>query len=110
MEERERLGLRGLVPPYLEQVPMDAQIRRELHRLNALKDPLDKYRHMNNLSDRNKTLFYRLLCDNLKELAPVVYTPTVGQACQQVTRYFGFVVNLCPDLPHALTCARNINA
>jgi malate dehydrogenase (oxaloacetate-decarboxylating)(NADP+) len=78
-EERDRLGIRGLVPPAV--LTMQAQIQRVMGRYNKIQDPLDKYEFLTSLQDRNETLFYRLLIDNIHSMAPIVYTPTVGLAC-----------------------------
>ncbi|KAG8459961.1 hypothetical protein KFE25_011010 [Diacronema lutheri] len=80
MSERDRLGIRGLLPPKV--LSMDAQLDNEMANIRKLTDPLMKNLAMQDLQDRNETLFHRLLIDNIHELAPVVYTPTVGKVCQ----------------------------
>jgi malate dehydrogenase (oxaloacetate-decarboxylating)(NADP+) len=79
--ERETLGLRGLLPPRV--FTQDDQERRILANLRRLESPLDKYLSLVALLDRNERLFYRTVIDNLAELLPIVYTPTVGDACRQ---------------------------
>ncbi len=79
--ERDALGLRGLLPPRV--LSEELQITRILESVHKKNSPLEKYIYMAGLQDRNATLFYRLLIDNLDELMPIVYTPTVGQACQE---------------------------
>ncbi|KAF9169767.1 Malic enzyme [Mortierella sp. AD011] len=77
--ERERLGIRGLVPPRTQE--MDKQLQRIMRNLRQSKTPLEKFVFMTALQDRNETLYYRLLIDNLEELSQIIYTPTVGEAC-----------------------------
>jgi len=83
--ERETLHLRGLFPAAV--VPMRVQVDRFLGQLRSEKDPLSQYRLLVDLQERNETLFYRVIMDNLEEVMPLIYTPTVGKACQQ----FGFI-------------------
>ncbi len=78
-EEREALGLRGLLPP--RPFAQADQVRRNIENLRKRSSDLDRYVDLMDLMGRNITLFYRLLTDYLEELMPVVYTPTVGQAC-----------------------------
>ena len=85
MEERERLGIRGLVPPRVVPNKKDAlvwQVKRIMARYNELTSPIAKYSYLIALQDRNEVLFYRCLIDNIEDLAPIIYTPTVGIACQ----------------------------
>jgi len=80
-EERETLGLKGLLPPFRSD--MEEQVQRVMENYWRHTDPLDKYTFLIGLADRNITLFYRVLMENLLEMTPVMYTPTVGYACQQ---------------------------
>ncbi len=83
--ERDRLGLRGLLPPTV--LPMKAQAARVLTNLRRLPDDLEKYVALNALHDRNEALFFRTVVDNIDEIQPLIYTPTVGLACQR----FGYI-------------------
>ncbi|CAH0485428.1 unnamed protein product [Peronospora farinosa] len=84
--ERDRLGLRGLVPP--RRLTMEAQLSKLYDAFCEQKDPLDKSRFLTDLHDRNETLFFRLLIKHVKEMAPIVYTPTVGLVCQKFGHLF----------------------
>ncbi len=79
--ERDELGLRGLLPPRISS--MQAQAERIMTNLRNLPGDLEKYIALNALHDRNEALFFRVVCDNIDEIQPLIYTPTVGLACQK---------------------------
>lgn len=74
LDERERLSIRGLVPP--RQQEMDKQLLRVKRNLDACETPLAKFVFLSALQDRNETLFYKLVIEHLEELSGVIYTPT----------------------------------
>jgi malate dehydrogenase (oxaloacetate-decarboxylating)(NADP+) len=80
-EERISLGLSGLLPPH--SADMEEQVMRVMENYAHLTNPLDKYTFLISLADRNVALFYRVLMENLQEMTPIMYTPTVGYACQK---------------------------
>ncbi|ESR58727.1 NAD-dependent malic enzyme 1 [Citrus sinensis] len=96
MTERDRLDLRGLLPPNV--MSTDQQIERFMVDLKRLEvqardgptDPnaLAKWRILNRLHDRNETMYYKVLIANIEEYAPIVYTPTVGLVCQNYSGLF----------------------
>jgi malate dehydrogenase (oxaloacetate-decarboxylating)(NADP+) len=80
-EERDALGLRGLLPPHVST--QDEQVARVLENFRRLASPLERYLMLEALMDRNEALYYRVVCSHPDEMLPVIYTPTVGLACQQ---------------------------
>jgi malate dehydrogenase (oxaloacetate-decarboxylating)(NADP+) len=84
--ERDALGLRGLLPPHVHT--QDEQMARFLENMRNLADPLEKFVALNSLHDRNEALFFRVVCDHVDEIMPLIYTPTVGLACQRFGNIF----------------------
>jgi len=84
--ERDALHLRGLLPPHVTS--QGQQLERVLENFRRKSNDLEKYINLRALHDRNETLFFRLLMDHPDELMPIVYTPTVGLACQRYTHIF----------------------
>jgi malate dehydrogenase (oxaloacetate-decarboxylating)(NADP+) len=85
-EERDAMGLRGLLPPRI--ISMDVQVTRALENFTKKTTDLEKYLYLISLQDENRALFYRVVVDNIVEMMPIIYTPTVGQACQQYAHIF----------------------
>ncbi|HSN20292.1 MAG TPA: NAD-dependent malic enzyme, partial [Usitatibacter sp.] len=84
--EREALGLRGLLPARVST--LDEQVARVLENVRRLADPLEKHIALNALHDRNETLFFRVVADHPDEMMPLIYTPTVGLACQRYSHIY----------------------
>ncbi|KAL1071604.1 hypothetical protein V6Z11_D11G098900 [Gossypium hirsutum] len=97
LTERNRLGLRGLLPPRV--ISFEQQYARFMESYRSLEKntvsesdtshvALAKWRILNRLHDRNETLYFRVLIDNIKDFAPIIYTPTVGLVCQNYSGLF----------------------
>jgi len=85
LKERQILGIHGLLPPTVSS--QEQQIERVLKNFRRYQNDLDKYVYMVSLQDRNTRLYYSVLTQHIEEMAPIVYTPTVGKACQR----YGFI-------------------
>ena len=85
-EERAALGLEGLLPPRVFTI--EEQLGRVIDNFRAKPSDLERYVFMVALQDRNETLFYRAVVDHLREMLPIIYTPTVGEACARFGRMY----------------------
>ncbi|XP_053737358.1 NADP-dependent malic enzyme [Synchiropus splendidus] len=86
LEERLQLGIHGLLPPCF--ISQDVQLLRVLKNYDMKKDDLDRYVYLMALQDRNEKLFYRVLLSDIERFMPIIYTPTVGLACQLYSTIF----------------------
>jgi malate dehydrogenase (oxaloacetate-decarboxylating)(NADP+) len=84
--ERDALGLRGLLPAHVQS--MEMQAGRVMTNLRSVPSDLEKYVALNALHDRNEALFFRIVIDHIDEIQPLIYTPTVGLACQRFGHIF----------------------
>ncbi|RYZ88787.1 MAG: oxaloacetate-decarboxylating malate dehydrogenase, partial [Moraxellaceae bacterium] len=84
--ERQQFNLEGLLPYRIESI--EEQKIRAYHQLNAFQTDIDKHVYLRNIQDTNETLYFRLVTDHLEEVMPLIYTPTVGQACQQFSKIY----------------------
>ena len=84
--EREHLGLTGLLPPRI--LTLDEQKKKIMEVFEKKPSDLEKYIYMIALQDRNETLFYRVVFDYIDTMMPIIYTPTVGEACQEYDHIF----------------------
>jgi len=84
--ERDALGLRGLLPPRVST--QEKQALRVLENLQRKSTDIEKYIYLLSLQDRQEGLFYRVVMDNLDDMMPIIYTPTVGQGCQEYGHIF----------------------
>merc|ERR1712025_1288103 len=102
------LGIHGLLPPRVKT--QAEQVDHCLRNVRRYTDPLDQYIYMMDLLERNERLFYKLLSENTEELMPVVYTPTVGEACQKYGYIYrkpqGLFISI-KDKGHVLDVLRN---
>ncbi len=85
-EERQRFGLEGLLPPAV--LPIDLQVARRHEEIARLNDDLQKYLVLSDMQARNETLYYAVLMSDPATYMPLVYTPTVGEACQKFGHIF----------------------
>lgn len=80
-EERISFNLTGLLPPRYETI--EEQVRRAYMQYSSFETPMNKHIYLRAIQDNNETVFYRLLADHIEEMMPIIYTPTVGDACEQ---------------------------
>lgn len=80
-EERAAFNLTGLLPPIYETI--EEQVARAYMQYSSFEEPINKHIYLRAIQDNNETLFYRLLQQHLEEMIPIIYTPTVGDACEQ---------------------------
>lgn len=85
-KERRNRRIEGLLPPVVESIELQAA--RVMEQIQSESEPLEKFIILNALQSTNEALFYHVIIKNLEELAPVIYTPTVGEACQKYDRIF----------------------
>ena len=85
-EERNQLGLRGLLPYKIADI--QTQQKRVLGNLRRKNSDIEKYIFLNSLLERNQRLFYRTMIDHIDEIMPLVYTPTVGEACKEFAHIY----------------------
>ena len=85
-QERRRYGLLGLLPPHVES--LEQQVVRAYDAFMRKGDDLERHIYLRNLQDTNETLFYRLIDEHLMEMMPIIYTPVVGEACQQFSEIY----------------------
>lgn len=84
--EREYLQLEGLLPPYI--LTLEEQKMKVLSAVRLKSTDMEKYIYLTALQDRNETLFYKLIMDEIEEFMPIIYTPTVGRACREFGHIF----------------------
>jgi malate dehydrogenase (oxaloacetate-decarboxylating) len=97
-EERTTFALHGLLPPHLGT--LDEQVTRRLQAVRKFDRNLDRYVFLRGLQDANETVFYALLIRHLGEMLPLVYTPTVGEGCEEFSHYWHYPRGLFLSWPH----------
>ncbi|MCE0556943.1 MULTISPECIES: NAD-dependent malic enzyme [unclassified Motilimonas] len=85
-EERDSFNLTGLLPHNIETI--EEQAARAYQQFSSFKSDLDKHIYLRNIQDTNETLFHRLIDHHLEEIMPLIYTPTVGLACQKFSKIY----------------------
>jgi len=84
--ERLMFNLEGLLPHNIETI--EEQTERCYQQFTSFENPLDRHIYLRNIQDTNETLFFRLVVENVEEVMPYIYTPTVGKACQEFSRIY----------------------
>jgi malate dehydrogenase (oxaloacetate-decarboxylating) len=84
--ERQQFNLEGLLPYNIETI--EEQEARVYQQLRSFESPIDKHIYLRNIQDTNETAYFRLVTDHLTEIMPLIYTPTVGLACQQFSKIY----------------------
>ena len=97
-EERTAFALHGLLPPHVGT--LEEQVVRRLQAVRKLGTDLDRYVTLRGLQDANETLFFALLTQNLAEMLPLIYTPTVGEGCQTFSHHWHYPRGLFLSWPH----------
>ena len=80
-EQRDELGLRGLLPARVES--LEEQANRAVAFMRTFPLPIQRYFYLDALHNTNETLFFKVVCDHIEEVMPIIYTPTVGEACPE---------------------------
>ena len=107
-EERTSLGLHGLIPEQIETI--EDQVERCYWQFKSHNDAMSQHVYLRNLQDTNETLFYRLLRNHLEEMLPIVYTPTVGEACQKFSSIYRRARGLFVSWPQRERIASMVNS
>ena len=84
--ERKSFNLLGLLPPRYESI--EEQVERAYMQYSSFSEPLNKHIYLRAIQDNNETLFYRLVQQHIEEMMPIIYTPTVGEACEQFSEIY----------------------
>eukprot|EP00796_Vickermania_ingenoplastis_P007417 gene7417-5223_t len=85
-EQRRELKLVGLLPPRVET--LEQQVERVWNQLCRYEKPINRYQHLASIHSTNTTLYYAVIMAHLEDLLPIIYTPTVGEACQNFSNYY----------------------
>ncbi|MBD1575703.1 MULTISPECIES: NAD-dependent malic enzyme [Vibrio] len=85
-EERKAFNLEGLLPEATETI--QEQVERAYQQYKAFDNDMDKHIYLRNIQDTNETLFYRLVQNHITEMMPIIYTPTVGAACENFSNIY----------------------
>ena len=109
-EERSTFNLHGLIPNNIESI--EEQSQRSYQQYTSFNDAINKHIYLRNIQDTNETLFYHLLEQHLAEMMPIIYTPTVGEACQRFSdiyrRHRGIFIAY-PDRNHIDDILQNVS-
>jgi malate dehydrogenase (oxaloacetate-decarboxylating)(NADP+) len=86
IEKRQALGIRGLVPPAF--IPLELDVERCMEQLRSKTSPIEKYIYLAGIQDVSERLYYAILVSHTAEVMPIIYTPTVGQACENFSEIY----------------------
>lgn len=86
LKERKNFNLLGLLPANIES--LDEQVYRAYEQFSLFSSPMDKHIYLRNIQDTNETLYFKLIHEHIEEMMPIIYTPTVGDACQKFSQIY----------------------